>query len=222
MHSASLGFPPCIRVLVVDEHPVVRQSLALLLASAGCEMSAEAGRRADAMALVKKRRPDLAIIDLPLEGEDGGDLIADLANHGVPVLVYSIYSDARRVEAAFAAGAQGFTTRCEHHNVFLDAIRRVAAGQYFVSPQAAAALVENVTGIRPDHSYHKLSSQEIEVYRLLGKGAGTPEIGATLGISQNTVESYYARILNKLKLSGVRELRRYAIAHPQASHDDTG
>ncbi len=204
-----------IRILLVDDHPAVRQGMALLLASVGFQVCAEAEGRSDALAHVKRHRPDLAIVDLSLDGEDGGVLVADLAKRGVPVLVYSMHSDTRHVEGAFAAGALGYVTKRELHNVLFDAIQRVAAGKRFVSPQAATALAVHASSDRADHAYFKLSFKERQVYRLLGQGAFTPEISAALEISPHTVESYCARILVKLGLNGVHELRRHAIAHFQ-------
>lgn len=204
-----------IRILVVDDHPAVREGLALLLAPEGIEVCAEAGGRADALARVEESRPGLVIVDLSLDGEDGLALIADLHDCGVPVLVYSMHNDARRVAGAFVAGALGYVTKRELHGILVEAIRKVAVGQRFVSPQAAAALVRNA-GVPPvDDAVCKLSRQEREVYQLLSRGADTQEIGAALEICPHTVESYYARILVKLRLKGIHELRCHAIAHFQ-------
>ena len=201
-----------IRVLLVDDHPAVRQGLALLLAPEGIAVSAEAGGRSEALARQDEDCPDLALVDLSLGGEDGLPLIADLRARGVPVLVYSMHEDPRRVGGAFAAGALGYVTKREVHRVLVEAIREVAAGRRFISPNAALALANRIADA-PSSTVRDLSLQERQVYRLLGEGEGTLEIAAALNISARTVESYYTRILDKLGLEGMHELRRHAISH---------
>jgi DNA-binding NarL/FixJ family response regulator len=204
-----------IRVLLVDDHPAVRQGLALLLAGEGIVVCAEAGRRSEALAGLDKHRADVAIVDLSLEGEDGVALIADLHRLRMPVLVYSMHNDPRRVGAAFAAGASGYVTKREIHGVLVQAIREVAAGRRFVSACAAAALADGVASAAASQAVDKLSPHERQVYELLGQGADTFDIAAALHISNHTVESYYSRMLVKLDLQGMHDLRRHAISHFQ-------
>jgi DNA-binding NarL/FixJ family response regulator len=204
-----------IRILLVDDHPAVREGLALLLAPEGMEVRAEAGGRDEALALLKKCDPDLAIVDLSLEREDGTTLIADLHKREVPVLVYSMHNDARHVEGAFAAGALGYVTKRELHGVLVQAVREVAAGREFVSPAAAIALAERAKEPPADDQFRHLSPHEREVFQLLGQGEGLLEISAALNVSAHTVESYYARIQVKLGLNGMYELRRHAIEYVQ-------
>ncbi len=200
-----------IRILVVDDHPAVREALALLVSSQGMEVCAEAGGRADALASLATRRPHLAVVDLALDGEDGLVLIAQLRSRGIAALVYSMHSDAGHVQAAFGAGALGYVTKAEFRGVLAEAIRAVAAGRRFVSPRAAVALAERITEPHRGEMPATLSGQEREVYRLMGQGEGTHEIAIALNISTHTVESYYARIQQKLGLEGMYELRRRAI-----------
>jgi len=202
---------PRIRILLVYDHPAVRHGLALLLSSEGMEVCAEAGGRAEALGCVEERHPGLAIVDLSLNGENGLTLVADLHQRNVPVLVYSMHDDAPRVQTAFAAGALGYVTKRELDGVLVQAIREVAAGRRFVSPEAAVALAESLTV--PGDAFARLSVQEREIYQLLGRGESTPEVAAALQISTRTVESYCSRILIKLNLDGMHELRRHAIDH---------
>ncbi|MFB3828563.1 MAG: response regulator [Bryobacteraceae bacterium] len=199
----------------MDDHPVVRQGLAVLLRSEDIGLPVEAGGLADALAHVEEHRPDLAIVDLSLEGEDGLPLVADLHKRAVPVLVYSMHGDLHRVVDAFSAGALGYVTKRELASVVLQAIREVMAGRRFVSPGAAAALLETVTASRDDTSVDKLSPRERAVYELLGRGDGPSAIAAALHISPHTVESYFERILVKLSVNGMQELRRHAARHQQ-------
>ena len=204
-----------IRVLLVDDHPAVRQGLALLLAPEGIDACAEAGGKNQALKRVGECRFELAIIDLSLDGEDGLTLVADLHQRGVPVLVYSMHKDAQHVGDAFAAGALGYVTKRELQGVLVQAIREVAAGHRFVSPLAAGALAERLKGMPADDALQKLSPHERRVYELIGQGEDIFDIAAALRISHHTVESYYERILVKLNLNGMHELRRHAIDHLQ-------
>lgn len=214
MHFRGPNAVPRIRVLLVDDHPAVRQGLALLLAPEGIVVCGEAAGRAETLASLEKHRPDVAIVDLSLDGEDGATLIADLHQRSVAVLVYSMHNDAHHVERAFAAGALGYVAKRELHNVLVQAIREVAAGRRFVCPVAAAALAERLTESSAD-GVAKLSPNERKIYDLLGHGADTFEIAAALRISNHTVESYYTRILIKLDLKSMHELHRHAIDHLQ-------
>jgi len=184
-----------------------------LLAPEGITVCAEASGRAGALAHVEDRRPDLALVDLSLAGENGLAVVADLHARAVPSLVYSMHEDGRHVEGALAAGALGYVAKREIHRVLVQAIREVAAGRRFLSPMAAVALAEHLAGPRAYNVDRDLSKQERQVYHLLGQGEGTIEIAAALRISTRTVESYYARIQDKLGLRGMHELRRHAISH---------
>lgn len=206
-----------IRVLIVDDHPAVRQGLGLLLASEGIIVCAEASGRAEALARVEECRPDLTLVDLLLGEEDGMAVVAELHRRGSRSLVYSMHEDGRHVEEAFAAGALGYVTKREVHRVLVEAIREVAGGRRFVSPRAAVALSDRITDAEAKDAVDELSKQERHVYRLIGEGEGTTEIAATMSISTRTVESYYSRILVKLGLDGMRELRRHAIGHLRKS-----
>ncbi len=219
MSSVHSGATAPIRILVVDDHPAVREGLAILVSSQGMEVCAEAGTRIEALARVKESRPDLAIVDLSLDREDGLLLIANLRAGGVPVLVYSMHNDLHHVEGAFAAGALGYVTKSEFRGVLAEAIHKVCAGRRFVSPRAAVVLAERVVGSQAGGTAAALSAKEQEVYDLLGKGEGTFEIAAAMGISTHTVESYYARIQLKLGLEGMYKLRRHAIDHYRRQSD---
>ncbi len=197
----------------MDDHPAVRRGLALLLAPEGVDVCGEAASRADALSGLKERRPDVAIVDLSLDHEDGLVLVSELHQRNVKVVVYSMHGDARRVRGAVSAGALGYVTKREMEEVLVQAIREVAAGRRFMSPTAAAALAESVARSHADDAVQKLSPHERTVYDLLGQGADTFDIAAALHISNHTVDSYYGRILVKLELTGMHDLRRHAIEY---------
>lgn len=202
-----------IRILVVDDHPAVREGLSLLVSSEGMNVCAEAGRRDEALALAAERRPNLAVVDISLDGENGLLLVAGLKVRGVPVLVYSMHGDAEHVEDAFNAGALGYVTKSEFRGVLVEAIREVAAGHRFLSPKAGLALADRLHGLQPDSTLKRLSEKEQQVYRLIGRGDGTQEIAAAMHLSTHTVESYFTRIRLKFGLDGMHELRHHAIEH---------
>jgi DNA-binding NarL/FixJ family response regulator len=202
-----------IRVLIVDDHPAVRQGLGLLLGPEGIVVCAEADNLAGALACVDDLHPDLALVDLSLGEEDGLSLLAGLHERALPCLVYSMHEDGRHVGGAFAAGALGYVTKREVHCVLVQAVQEVASGRRFVSPRAAVALAEHAANGPTNAALAELSNQEEQVYLLLGRGESTKEIAAAMDISVRTVESYCARICTKLGLEGMRELRRHAIGH---------
>lgn len=213
MAAKKTGEATSIRVCIVDDHPSVRQGLVLLLAQEGILICAEAGCCAEALACAEAHEPDVALVDLSLGDEDGLSLVETLHQRGTSCLVYSMYEDGQHVEDAFAAGALGYVTKREVHQVLMQAIGEVAAGRRFVSPRAAVALANQAAGMHASSDLGGLSNQEQQVYRLLGEGETTKDIATAMSISPRTVESYYARILIKLDLGGVRELRRHAINH---------
>lgn len=199
-----------IRVLIVDDHPAVRQGLALLLEPEDITVCAGVDGHAEALAACRQQRPDVVLVDLSLGDEDGLTLLKDLNEEETASLVYSMYEDGRHVRKAFASGAQGYVTKREVHRVLVQAILEVAGGRRFVSPRAAIALAGQDAEDPEDMA---LSRQEQEVYRLLGNGESTRQIAAVMKISARTVESYYERIQVKLNLGGMQELRRHAINH---------
>ena len=207
-----------IRIMIADDHPAVCQGLKLLLEPEGITVCAQASRRVEALAQAEKHCPDLVLVDLSLGDDNGITLVGNLQCLGLPSLVYSMHEDARHVEEALAAGAQGYVTKREVHRLLVQAIRETAAGRRFVSPRAALGLADRTVVERSDTLHAELSRQERNVYRLMGRGEGTSQIARMLKISARTVESYYSRILVKLDLETMRELRRHAIDHYQKKH----
>ncbi len=201
---------PASRILLVDDHPLVRQGLATVLTQAGFAVCGEASSAAETLRHPQLAATDLAIVDLSLTEEDGHDLIATLRARGVGVLVYTMHEEPARVTGAFAAGAGGYVTKREVAHYLIEAVREVLAGRLYVSPRAAAGLTKRMTARRSDDL--TFSEQQRHVYRLLGEGASADEIAAELQISPRTVESYCTRMIEKLGLNGMKELRRQAIA----------
>jgi DNA-binding NarL/FixJ family response regulator len=202
---------PASRVFLIDDHPLVRQGLATVLTQAGFTVCGEAGGGSDALAHAQLASADLAILDLGLGEENGADLIAVLRERDVRVLVYTMHEEPSRVTGALAAGAGGYVTKREVGQSLVEAVREVLAGKLYVSPRAAAGLAKRMAN-RDADELASLSEQQRHVYRLLGLGASAAEIAAELHLSPRTVESYCARMIEKVGLSGMKELRRQAIA----------
>lgn len=189
---------------------MVRQGLAAVLTQAGLMVCGEASDCCETLQLPQLASADLAIVDLALGEDNGLDLITALRNRGVHVLVYSMHEETSQVTAALAAGAGGYVTKREVALHLVEAVCEVLAGRLYISPRAAASLVQTVTSRNPDML--ELSEQQRQVYYLLGEGFSTAEIAAELHISPRTVESYCARIIEKRGLTGMHQLRREAIA----------
>lgn len=198
------------RVFLVDDHPLVRQGLTAVLSQAGFTVCGEAGNGRETREHPQLASADVAILDLALGEENGVDLIAALRERGVRVLIYSMHEEPSRVTAALAAGARGYVTKREVGQYLVEAVHEVLAGQLYVSPRAAAGLAEKPAKRPVDDT--SLSEQQRHVYGLLGEGASADEIAAELHISPRTVESYCARMIEKFGLTGMKELRRLAIA----------
>ena len=205
---------PC-RVFIVDDHPAVREGLALLLEQHGMLVCGDAEDGAQTMECLKSARPHVVLVDLSLRRESGMALIEQLRALGVAVLVYSMHEDVVHVKRAFAAGAGGYVTKREGADVLVQGIQEVVAGRRYLGERARNALID---GGQDDHGAdaQHLSDREALVLQWIGEGDSSEEIARRLHISSRTVETYCGRIIEKLDLGGMRELRRYAI---QRSHE---
>jgi DNA-binding NarL/FixJ family response regulator len=202
------------RVFLVEDHPALREGIALILARDGWEVAGDASSEAGALAAVGDMALDAVVADLSLEDGSGIAFVRALfrARPDLPVVVYSVHEDVGRVSRAFEAGARGYVTKREDPSELLRCMREVAAGRTYASPRAGAALVHAVAGGIARRAGPLLSRQEHEVYRLLGRGYATPEIARRLGIGPRTIETYYDRLLVKLDLASRRDLRVHAAA----------
>jgi DNA-binding NarL/FixJ family response regulator len=200
-----------VRIFLADDHPAVREGLTLRLLQEGFVVCGEAENRATLLADIPASRADIALVDLTLCGENGLDLLTELAALGIPSLVYSMHEDAETVRLALARGACGYVAKRETSAVLVDGVRAVLAGQAYLSPRVAAALEACPPPEPAAAQAGALSERERQILELLSLGEGNGEIAATLGVSVRTVESYYARILVKLRLDGMKSLRKYAI-----------
>ena len=205
------------RVLVVDDHPIVRQGLALLInREPDLTVCGEAEDARMAMQSITTAKPDILVVDISLNGPDGLDLLKDIrARHPeLPVLILSMHDESIYAERALRAGAQGYIMKQEATEKVLVALRRILSNEIYVSERIANRMLQRFIGSpsegRPS-SIADLTDRELEVFRLIGEGHSTRQIAEQLHISVKTVESYQAHIKEKLSLRSARELVQHAI-----------
>ena len=198
-----------VNILIVDDHPAVREGLALLLAQDQHTVCGEASSRTELLTLLDSLSPDLALVDLSLGKESGLACIPDLLSKESPAIVYSMHEDAKIVKRALEHGAQGFVSKRETSIVLLEAIQTVLDGNQYLSPRIAANYKAEDFLISPQTP--PLSEREREILTLLGKGETNAEIAMKFDVSIRTVETYYSRIQVKLDLNGMKALRKYAL-----------
>ena|ERR1700756_123889 len=205
------------RILVVDDHPIVRQGLALMVnREADLVVCGEAEDATGAMLVVASARPDILIVDISLSGPDGLDLLKNIrtTHPTLPVLILSMHDELIYAERALRAGANGYIMKQEATEKVLVAIRRILNGEIYVSDRVANKLLQHYitgAGTLRNSTISDLSDRELEVFRLIGEGHGTRQIAEELHLSIKTVESYQAHIKEKLSLRSSRELMQHAI-----------
>jgi two-component system response regulator NreC len=205
-----------IRVVVVDDHAVVRSGLRLLLdAEADVEVVGEAGNVHDAVFEVRAQKPDVILLDVVMPGETGIEGLPKLL-HEAPdakVLILSMQDDPAYVRQAFAAGASGYVLKEAADSEVVGAVREIGAGGRYVHPALGARMVAAEADERAAADADPLSDREREVLRLLALGHTNQEIAKQLFISVRTAETHRAHIMQKLRLSSRAELVRYALSH---------
>ena len=205
-----------IRVLVVDDHAVVRTGIKLLLAAeSDIDPVGEAGTRREAVFEARSTTPDLILMDVVMPGESGLEGLPKILHEHpeVKVLVLSMQDDPRYVREAFAAGASGYVLKEAADAEVVTAIREVAAGGRYVHPELGARLIAADAEAARLADEDPLSDREREVLRLLALGFTNQEIAKQLFISVRTAETHRAHVMQKLRLQSRAELVRYAIAH---------
>ena len=204
-----------IKVVLVDDHAVVRSGLRLLLENqADMKVVGEAGNAKDAVFRARALKPDVILLDVVMPGESGIEVLPTLLNESpeTKVLVLSMQDDPSYVREAFAAGASGYVLKEAADEEVVSAVREIAAGGRYVHPALGARMVAADAQERAAAEADPLSDREREVLRLLALGHTNQEIAHQLYISVRTAESHRAHIMQKLRLSTRAELVRYALA----------
>lgn len=200
------------RVLIADDHSIVRDGLKRILAATpDLQVAGEAASGDAALAAVKANDYDVVMLDMSMPGLSGIDLIKrlKLEKPKLKILVLSMHGESQYAARALKAGAAGYLNKDSPAEALLGALRKIAAGGVHIGDAAAASLLQ--AGDKPPHE--TLSDREFEVMRLLVEGLGPTEIGERLHLSVKTVSTHKTRILDKLGLGSTAELVRYAMEH---------
>jgi DNA-binding NarL/FixJ family response regulator len=206
------------RVLVVDDHPIVRKGLAQLVAQErDLVICGEASDANEALEVIPEAAPDIVLVDISLEGTNGLELTKAVHHHNpdLPILVLSMHDEVLYAERALRAGAKGYLMKHEAPATLLQAVRKILDGGISVSDRVAAIMIEDFVsggGKEPRRvGVEKLSDRELEVFELIGRGQSTRDIARDLKLSVKTVETHRAHIKGKLKFKNSTEMMRHAV-----------
>lgn len=217
--SVSEQIAPLVKktVLVIDDHPLLRQGLAMLINQQGdLRVCGEAEDLRVAMQAIVQLNPDIVVLDISLKGPDGLEVLKTIraANPNLPVLVLSMHDEAIYAERALRARANGYIMKQEATEKVLVAIRSILNGEIYLSDAMSRKMLQQFIDGTPSFLQSReevLSDRELEVFRLIGEGRSTREIAEELRLSVKTVETYQAHIKEKLGLKSGRELIQHAI-----------
>ncbi len=199
------------KVLIVDDHPVVREGLAMHLSTQpDLEVCGEAEDLPGALALIASAQPDMAIIDISLKNSNGIELIRRIRDRHdeVRILVWSMYPENLYAERALRAGAQGYMNKGQATHHVVEAVRAILQGRVYVSGALANRLLQRVVGRKPEErsTIDTLSDRELEAFQLIGEGLTTERIAEKMHVSPKTIETFRARIKEKLGIGNLPEL----------------
>lgn len=204
------------KVLLVEDHPMFRERLALLInKDLGMTVCGETDNIADAMSLIRSERPDIAIVDISLRGSSGLELLKDIRAQGMSlaVLILSMHAEGTYAERSLRAGARGYIMKSEASSEVIEAIRTVQRGEVYVSKPMVGKILQRMSSTthRSEATgIESLADRELEVFQLIGQGRNTREIAKALNLGESTVDTYRTRIREKLGLRNAAELSQRA------------
>lgn len=205
-----------IRLLVADDHAIVRSGLKQIFAMApDLAVIAEASNGAEVLEGLRIHEPDILLLDMNMPGVSGPDLIVRIRAQRptLPILVLSMHNETQLASRALRAGANGYVTKDCEPEVLLSGIRRVASGGKFIAPVMAEKMAFDTSGPTDGPPHSRLSDREMEVFRLLVAGLGVNEIAEKICISNKTVSTHKVRLMEKLSVTSLAELVMYAVEH---------
>ena len=212
VHHTSENGPP--KVLIVDDHPIVREGIGQVIRQAGgLEVCGEADCRERALQAVSHLKPDVAVLDLALAAGSSLGLIRELktSHPRLPLLVLSMHDEFLYAERVLRAGASGYVMKHELTEQFVDAIRKVLSGGVYLSERMSARMLQRLWNREPVSSIESLTDRELEVLQLVAQGLSPREIAERLYLSIKTIEAHLDHVKTKLRLKSSREVFRYAI-----------
>jgi len=205
-----------IRVLLADDHAIVRAGLKEILADTGdIEVAGEAGNGQEVLARVSAQDFDVAVLDMSMPGRNGIELIklVKLEKPKLRILVLSMHSEEQYAVRALKAGASGYLSKESAADQLVAAIRRIAGGGAYVTPETAERLALGAAPRAEAAAHTLLSDREFQVFRMIARGAAVGEIARELSLSVKTISTHKTRILEKMGLANQAELIRYALEH---------
>ncbi len=209
--------PEAKRIVIIDDHPLFRKGLEQLIHSEdGFAVCGEANNAPEAMDVIRKLNPDLAIVDLSLPGANGIELIKNIRAEfsKLPILVLSMHDESLYALRALRAGAEGYVMKHEAMTNVIQAIREVFNGRPYLSPAMAAQVITKFAHRQAEgeaDAVERLSDRELEILELIGKGNDVRQIAKVLHLSPKTVETHRSHIKDKLDLKNSREVARFAL-----------
>jgi DNA-binding NarL/FixJ family response regulator len=203
-----------IKVLVCDDHAVVRKGIRQILAETGdISVMGEAATAADVMRLVREQRWNVVVLDISLPGGNGIELIGEIRRERpeARVLILTMHPEEQYAVRALRAGAAGFLTKESAPDKLIEAVWRIAAGGKYVTPELGETLASAIAGELPGQPHERLSDREFEVLKLIASGRTVSQVAQDLSLSVKTISTHRTRILQKMNMSTNAELTHYAI-----------
>lgn len=206
-----------IRVFIVDDHPLVRQGLTQIIGGQeDFEVCGEAEDSSTAMRGIDNTAPDVVIVDISLQGNNGLELIKNLKaiHEKLPILVFSMHDESIYAQRALRAGAKAYVMKKESSEKIIEAIRKILKGEIYVSPRVADQVLHQIVNGPSNTSaspVDRLTDRELEVVQLIGRGLSTREIAESLHLSVKTIESHRAHVKEKLNLRNATELVQFSV-----------
>lgn len=225
----AIGFSPnghlprAIRILLADDHPIFREGLReLLQGMEGATVEGEASDAASTMALIRRTRADVLLLDLSMPGRSGIELIKKIRDEApeLKVLVLTVHEERQFAMRAFMAGAHGYLTKRSAAPELWGALRKVSAGGSYVGPWMADFVARNLTAPPEAVPHHSLNDREFDIFMRLARGENATNIGRALSLSAKTVSNYKARIYQTMRFSSDAALVRYAMRHQLIDDND--
>jgi two-component system invasion response regulator UvrY len=203
-----------IRILIADDHAIVRQGLKQILAAEqDFSVTGEAANHSEVMQQLRHQEFDVLLLDIAMPGKNGIETLKQgkLEFPKLPVLILSMYSEDQYAVRALKAGASGYLTKMAAADQLVEAIRQVTRGRKYITPELAQSLADSINRQHDAPTHELLSDREFQTLRLIASGKTLTQIGLALALSPKTVSVYRARLLAKLRMQSNAELTRYAL-----------